>query len=120
MDEVRPLLAKGAVVISPQFVGSGIRIKSLTAMACGNAVVATAVACEGLPVEHGRDIFIADDEEAYADCVCRLMESAEQRASMGRAARSLVEQRFGWPAIAEELEAHLREAISHHAAVANA
>jgi glycosyltransferase involved in cell wall biosynthesis len=109
--DVRPFLAKGGAFIAPQFVGSGIRIKILHAMAAGNAIVATTVACEGLPVTDGEEIFIADDEASFADRVGRLLADASLREAMGRRARRMVEERFGWARIAEELETHLRDAI---------
>ena len=114
VPDVRPFLAKGAVFISPLFVGSGIRIKLLNAMATGNAAVSTSVSAEGLPVTHGEDILIADDEEGFADCVCQLLESPELREKLGRRARSTIEERFGWPRIAGELEMHLRKAITRY------
>lgn len=115
VPDVRPFLAKGGAFIAPQFVGSGIRVKILHAMAAGNAIVATTVACEGLPVTDGEEIFIADDEASFADRVGRLLADASLREAMGRRARRLVEERFGWPRIAEELEGHLRAAIRRRA-----
>ena len=115
VPDVRPYLAKGAVMIVPLIVGSGIRIRILNAMATGNAVVATAVAAEGLPVTHGEDVFITDDEQQFADCVCTLLADSARREAMGRKARATVEARFAWPRIAEELETHLRTAIRQQA-----
>ncbi len=114
VPDVRPYLAKGAVFVAPQFVGSGIRIKILNAMATGNAVVATKVACEGLPVTHGEDIFIADRKDAFADYVGQLLDDSALRTAIGARARAVVVNRFGWPQIAEELEGQLREAIERH------
>ena len=115
VPDVGPFLAKGSVFIAPQFVGSGIRIKILNAMATGNAVVCTRVACEGLPVTHGRNILITDDEQRFADYVCDLLEDPERRAELGKCGRAMVEERFGWPIIATELESLLRSAMERHA-----
>ncbi len=115
VPDVGPFLAKGSVFIAPQFVGSGIRIKILNAMATGNAVVGTRVACEGLPVTHGQNILITDDEQRFADYVCDLLENPERRAELGRCGRAMVEERFGWPIIATELESLLRAAMKRHA-----
>ncbi len=115
LPDVRPLLAKGAVFIAPQFVGSGIRIKILNAMATGNAVVCTPVACEGLPVTQGEDIFIADNEKGFSETVCHLLENPTLRAEVGRRARKLMENQFAWPRIAEQLEEGLSKAIQRRA-----
>ncbi len=114
VPDVRPYLARGKVFISPQFVGSGIRIKILNAMAAGNAVVATTVGAEGIPTTPGENILIADDEQAFADQVCAVLEDAALGERIGRRARQLIEEGFGWPGIAEELEKQLRDAIRRH------
>ena len=114
VPDVRPYLAKGTIFIAPQFVGSGIRIKILNAMAMGNAVVATSVASEGLPVKHGHNIFVADNEEQFADAACLLLGDAKLRQQTGQEARRLIEKRFGWPRIAEELEQQLKTAVQCH------
>lgn len=116
--DVRPHLAKGAVFICPQFVGSGIRVKILTAMAAGCAIVCTAVAAEGLPVRHGHDIFITDGEQQFADFVSALLEDPALRNKVGQQARATVKTRFAWPRIAEQLEMHLHDAIRHRAQTA--
>lgn len=115
VPDVRPYLARGAAFVAPQFVGSGIRIKILNAMATGNAVVSTKVACEGLPVTHGQDVFVADEEQNFANHVISLLEDSALRERMGQQARRLVEERFGWPSVAKQLENELREAIRRHA-----
>jgi len=114
VPDVRPYLAKGAVFISPQFVGSGIRIKILNAMAMKNAVVATSVACEGLPVEDGKNILIADTEEEFVEKICRLLREPEMVMNVGQNARCLIEENFSWPSIAEILERHLTETIDNN------
>lgn len=112
VPDVRPYLARAGVFISPQFIGSGIRVKLLTAMAGGSAVVSTSVGCEGLPVTHGEHMLIADEEESFADCVCELLSEPERRRRIGQAARTLVERHFSWETIAAQLEAALHEAIA--------
>ncbi len=114
VPDVRSYLAKGAVFIAPQFVGSGIRIKILNAMATGNTVVATSVAAEGLPVKHGHNIFIADSEEQFATAVCTLLEDGKLRKKIGQEAHKLIEERFSWVKIAAELERQLKTAICCH------
>ena len=114
VPDVRPFLARGAAFVSPQFVGSGIRIKILTAMATGNAVVSTPVACEGLPLTHEKDALIAEDEQDFAECICRLLGDPELRRRIGEEARQLVERRFSWAGVVAELDEELRKAIENH------
>lgn len=53
------MLAEGLMVV-PLLSGSGIRVKIIEAMALGKCVIATSIAAEGLGVESGRHLFIAD------------------------------------------------------------
>lgn len=105
VDDARPYLQRGSVFIAPQFVGSGIRIKILNAMATGNAVVSSPVACEGLPVKNGEHLIIAGDKQCFADSICTLLNDPVKRDEMGYRARKLVEDQFSWLKIAKKIEA---------------
>jgi glycosyltransferase involved in cell wall biosynthesis len=66
------------------------------AMACGLPVVSTAVA--GIPelVQHGENGLLcpAQDVEALADALCRLLDHEDERRAMGAAARRTVVEHF--------------------------
>jgi sugar transferase (PEP-CTERM/EpsH1 system associated) len=100
VDDIRPYLAKGAVCVVPLRSGSGTRIKIFEAMAMGKAVVSTTLGAEGLPVRHGENIILADEPADFARQTALLLADPERRAQLGRAARQLVEQNYGWPAVA--------------------
>ena len=93
---VQPYLASAAVAVAPLLVGGGTRLKILEALAMGRAVVTTSVGCEGLAVEDGRHLLVADDPAAFADAVIALLGDAERRAALGAAGRALVEDRYTW------------------------
>ena len=114
VDEVLPYLQKAAVFVVPLFVGGGIRIKILNALATENAIVSTPVGCEGIPVVDGEHLLTAESAEGFADCVCRLLEDEALRHRLGSQGRALATERFAWPTIAEELESHLRHAIEQN------
>jgi sugar transferase (PEP-CTERM/EpsH1 system associated) len=112
VDDVRPYLARGAVYVVPLRIGGGTRLKIFEAMASGQAVVSTSVGAEGLPVTSGRDIVLADDPEAFASSVLRLLRDPSARQRLGHAARTLVEQHYDWSAVAGSLEQALAAAAS--------
>jgi len=104
VDDIRPYLAKAQVCVVPLRSGSGTRIKIFEAMAMGKAVVSTTMGAEGLPVAHGENIVLADDPADFAREVVRLLRDAPRRAQLGAAARRLVEENYGWPAVAAHFD----------------
>jgi glycosyltransferase involved in cell wall biosynthesis len=76
-------------------------LKIFEAMAMGKAVVSTRIGAEGLPVEDGEHLLLADAPEEFADAVIRLHRDEALRRRLGCAARRLVEERYGNPAVAK-------------------
>ena len=112
VPDVRPALARAAVVVVPLRVGSGTRIKILEAMAMGKAVVSTAIGCEGLDVRDGEHLVVADDADGFAATVVQLLRDPALRARLGAAGRALVEREYSWPMSVERLESFHDQAIA--------
>jgi glycosyltransferase involved in cell wall biosynthesis len=112
VDDVRPYLARAAVVVAPIRIGGGTRFKILEAMAMGKAIVSTAIGAEGIEVRHGSDILLADEPDSFSEQVDRLLSDAGLRRAIGAAARSLIERRYGWPASVHRLEAFHAELLA--------
>ncbi len=62
----------------------------------GKAVVSTPQALEGLRAEPGRDILVAENAEAFAAAVLRLLQAPDETARMGLNARACVEKYYSW------------------------
>jgi sugar transferase (PEP-CTERM/EpsH1 system associated) len=107
VEDVRPHLARGAVCIVPLRVGSGTRLKIFEAMSMGKAVVSTTIGAEGLPVESGSNVLLADSPEHFTISVVRLLRDRALRQRLGAAARNLVATKFSWSSVAAEFEAAL-------------
>ena len=112
VDDVRPYLAEAEATVVPLRVGGGTRIKIFEAMATGIPVVSTRIGAEGLPLEDGRDILLADAPEAFAAAVGRLFASAELRGQIGGSGLALVREKFGWGASTDVFESYCNRAIS--------
>src|SRR5262249_39452877 len=93
-NDMRPLLARAAVYVCPILEGGGTRLKILDAMAMAKPVVSTRIGCEGLRVEHGETIFVADAPQEFADKVTQLLENLKLRHQLGKAGRALVEREY--------------------------
>jgi glycosyltransferase involved in cell wall biosynthesis len=84
-------------------VGGGTRLKVLDAMAQGKALVATRLGAEGIEVEDGRHLVLADSAADFAGRVIELLRDPARRQALGAAARQRVEERYAWPVIGRRL-----------------
>jgi polysaccharide biosynthesis protein PslH len=103
-------LRQSAVVIVPLRIGGGTRLKIYEAMATARAVVSTSVGAEGLDIEHGRDIILADDPRSFAKAVVMLLRDPNLRRRYGTAAKEKA-SRYDWPAIGQRFIEVLQSAI---------
>ncbi len=108
VPDVRPWLARASVVVVPLRAGSGTRLKILEAFAAGRPVVSTSIGVEGLAVEPGRHVLVADDPVEFAQAVVRLLEDTAARRALALAARQLVESEYTWERIGAKLLAIYR------------
>lgn len=111
VDDVRPFIARAAVYVVPLRIGGGTRIKIFEAMGMGKAIVSTTLGAEGLPVEHGKNILLADAPDEFAGHVVGLLGDSQARQTLGRNARRLVEERFSWSAVTDHFEHALERAV---------
>lgn len=102
LPSVLPYLSNATIAVVPLRFESGTRFKILEAGACGIAVVSTTLGAEGIPVEDGKDILIADTPEAFAWSVLRVVRDRELAASLGRNLRELVSNSFSLETLAQE------------------
>lgn len=63
---------RGAILVVPLWVASGVRIKILEAWARGLPVVATPAAARGLGAEDGEALLLAEDAASFARAVARI------------------------------------------------
>jgi polysaccharide biosynthesis protein PslH len=113
VPDLRPHLAEAAAVVVPLRQGGGTRLKIVEAMAMGKAMVSTTLGAEGIEATSGRDILIADQPEAFASEVSRLLAEPDLAARIGQSARQLAEQRYAWSAAARTLESFHRQILQH-------
>lgn len=111
VEDVRPYLAQRAVCIVPLRIGGGTRLKIFEAMSMAKAVVSTSIGAEGLPVKNGEHLLMADDPASFAESTLRLLGSASRRAEIGKAARNLVEENYGWAKVSQRFAQVLENVV---------
>jgi GT2 family glycosyltransferase len=98
--DVRPAYQRATLVVAPLVASAGTNIKIMEAMAMGKAVVSTPAGINGLDLNPGVDVMIANTGTEMARAILELIENPAQRQSMERQARLTVERSFNWDVIA--------------------
>lgn len=99
VPSVREYLQQATVVVVPLRAGGGTRLKIFEAMATGKALVSTTIGAEGLAVQSGRDLILADDARSFADATILLLSDTALRHRYEEAAARLAAQ-YDWSKIA--------------------
>jgi glycosyltransferase involved in cell wall biosynthesis len=111
VEDIREYINKCAVAVVPLRIGGGIRLKLLELFAMKRAVVSTSVGCEGLEVEHNRQLLIADDADGFAESVVQLLSDPVRRKVLSDQAAAHVLSRYSWEAIAGQHEKVYQDVI---------
>lgn len=104
VEDVSPYIVESTLAIVPLFAGGGMRIKILELFAHGKPVVSTSVGCEGIQVENGRELFIADSPVEFANSIINILKDNGLQKRLGTNGQELVRKHYSWEAVAEQLE----------------
>jgi glycosyltransferase involved in cell wall biosynthesis len=107
---LEPYYARATVFVSPIRIGGGIMLKNIDAMAAGCPVVTTSIGNEGVGATPGYHLVTADDPDAFARAVVRLLRDEGERRRLAEHGRQFVEARFSLDATVKGLEEAYREA----------
>jgi glycosyltransferase involved in cell wall biosynthesis len=117
VPDERTVIAKSTIMVLPMRLGGGIKLKLLTAMASGKAMVSTTAGAEGAPsIVDGEHLLLRDESEPFADAIADLIENASLRRKLADNARRYVCEHFDWRVIGLQWDKVLREVCDHTAA----
>ena len=108
VPSVEEYLEKASVIVVPLRIGGGTRLKIFEAMAMGKALVSTSIGAEGLDVESGRDLLLADEAGAFADAILLLLRDVGIRHKLEKAAVETAAQ-YDWSRVAAQFAEVLRD-----------
>lgn len=103
VPRVAPYYARARLAVVPLRAGGGTRIKVLEAFAHRVPVVATPVGVEGLEVEDGRHLLVADGAAGLASACHRLLADPGLARRLETAAARLVGFRYALPVVARSI-----------------
>lgn len=94
VPDIAPLFARACGLLVPSQAGGGLRLKAITALRHGLPIVSTRAGIEGLSLQDGQDVLLAETTEAFASQMRRLLDLPfNQRLSVASA--EAFEQEFG-------------------------
>jgi glycosyltransferase involved in cell wall biosynthesis len=97
-------LSAATVFVCPMLQADGFQPRVLRAMGAGLAVVSTSFGVEGIPVQTGTHVFLADTSHTFAEALHLLLEDAALRRRLGTQSRHLIEKQFSWRHGVDRLE----------------
>ena len=99
VDDMRYSVKSAAVFLSPIVFGTGIKNKIVEAMAMGMPVVTNSVGAEGLDVQSGRELIIAETAEEIADAVRQLLADEDLRKRLGSNGQRYAMKHHDWDVV---------------------
>ena len=112
VEDLHDVAGRAAVAVIPLRIGSGMRMKLLSLMALGMAVVSTAVGAEGVEGNSGEHFVIADAPDEFAAAVGRLLCSPGESDRLARNGLALVERKYSWHSVGEEVFTFYRSILA--------
>lgn len=100
VEDVRPYMERASVYVVPLRIGGGTRLKIYEAMAMEKPIVSTTIGAEGLPVQKGEHLLLADTPEAFAAECVRVLRDETAARELGSRAAKVVREQFGWDKVA--------------------
>jgi polysaccharide biosynthesis protein PslH len=105
VPSVTPYYAEARVVVNPIRAGGGMRIKAIEAFAHGLPLVSTSIGAEGLEVEHGRHLLIADTAGDFAVACQRLVQDPALASALAARGHALYRERYALPRVGTRIQA---------------
>jgi glycosyltransferase involved in cell wall biosynthesis len=97
VPDERKLLARANVVVVPMRLGGGIKLRILTALSLGKAVVTTPQGAEGIAgLVDGQHALVRDNAEAFAEAVVEIIRRPELCYQLGIHGRQLMRTFYDW------------------------
>ena len=93
-------------------VGSGVKNKILAAMAMQKATVATSRSIDGLDLADDREVSLADEPQAFAEKVVRLLTDQKAAQQLGVNGLARVQGQYSWAAMGKALETAIQSVMA--------
>ncbi len=94
VEDENAFMARGLIFVNPQESGSGLKLKSLHAMAAGKVLVTTPIGAQGIPGTPGVHFLVGGDAVAMAGEISRHCSDPDSLHAIATQARALIREQF--------------------------
>lgn len=113
VDDEFSFLGEGLFFLNPQQAGSGLKLKSLIAMAAGKVLITTPNGALGLGGNAGEHYVVAESAEEMVEMLKSLFLDEGRARRIAKAGQKYVQQNFSHDALAERVQPLLRAFIGN-------
>ncbi|MGD0712090.1 MAG: glycosyltransferase family 4 protein, partial [Bacteroidales bacterium] len=92
-----------SILIVPLFSGSGMRVKIIEGMACGNTVISTTIGAEGIMYTNNENILIADTAIEFIQQIKKCIDSPLFSKKISNGGMELVKEKYNNDIITDNL-----------------
>lgn len=115
VPDLQAIYRDSRVSVAPLLFGSGMKVKVLDAMARGMPTVTTSVGAEGIAVEPGRHLLIANDAGDMADKIDSLLTDPALWHRLQENSRALIAERYTWRKLFNQMHRTIDTGLRHKA-----
>ena len=109
VDDVSEYYANSDIALVPLLEGSGTRLKILEAMSFGIPVVSTSIGAEGIDYSDGKNILIANGEEAFTKTIIGTLTQEDLMELISKNGLLLVQEKYDWVKIVKDVSVILKD-----------
>lgn len=103
IEDLSLFLSDKNVLVSPLFSAGGIRVKLVESMMEGRCIIASDIAAEGILIENGINILIANDKNEFIKQMEVVINNPNQIEKIGRAAQKSAQGQFDLNILSNQL-----------------
>jgi glycosyltransferase involved in cell wall biosynthesis len=109
VPDMEPELARADIAVVPLRIGSGTRLKILESFAHRIPVVSTTIGADGLDVQNGVHLLLADRPEEFARACRRVIEDRALARRLADAAERRFLERYEWSTAKNRIQELVRD-----------
>lgn len=112
VDDVREYLEKADIYVCPIRDGGGTKLKVLDALAMGVPLIAHPASCEGIKVQNGLNVLLAETAEEFVEKIVELSDDMELRKSLSKQGIKLIESDYCFEQIGRSMAELYKQRLS--------